>query len=186
MKSWPIGAALLGLTLTLTSAGCGGSSGGGSFTCVQNSQCNASTGGICIEPAGHCAYPDATCASGYRYGGQSGSASNLCVASDGGQTTIDMGVRPDMPVTNVDMGVSTIDMSTPPDTLSADTLMGDTVIPGATGVSRFAFTGGGATVTQSTSTNWKLNNAFGQGSPLGPGPSTSTNFAVGQGVLGGK
>jgi hypothetical protein len=184
MKSSPIGAALVGLTLTLAAVGCGSSSGSGPFACVQNSQCNASAGGICVAP-GHCAYPDSTCASGYRYGGQSGAASNLCVASDGGFTSpdmsvsnIDMGPRPDMSVSNIDMGLRP-DMGV----VTRDMMTGDTTMA-IVGTSRFAFVGAGA--VQSTSTNWRMNNSLGQGSPLGAGPSISTNFAVGQGVLGGK
>jgi hypothetical protein len=185
MKPWPIVVALLGLS-SLAATGCGGSAGGeGSFTCVQTSQCNAAPGGMCVQPAGHCAYPDHTCASGYRYGGASGSASGLCVASDGGVTVI-----PDMGVTlNPDMGVTfTPDMSVsmPPDMRGVVPDMsppGDSIMA-LIGTSRFAYVGAGA--VQSTSTNWRLNNSFGQGSPLGAGPSSSSNFTVGPGVLGGK
>jgi len=50
--------------------------GNGVFTCTDNASC--APDGIC-QPGGQCSFPDTTCASGQRYGGNQGSVSNTCV-----------------------------------------------------------------------------------------------------------
>jgi hypothetical protein len=53
--------------------------GANQFTCTSSSQCTANGAGGRCETIGYCSYPDAACASGYRYGPESLAESNTCV-----------------------------------------------------------------------------------------------------------
>jgi hypothetical protein len=127
-------------------AGCGGTAATTTFQCVNGSQCNLMTGGICA-PLGYCAYPDTTCPSGYKYSSNSGTVSGQCVV------IADAGVTPDMP---------------PPAPFG-----------NGSGLS-------GGTGTSSSSAHFRVYNAVGQGTGLGPGNSTSAKFEYAPGNLGGK
>ena len=52
----------------------------GAFTCTDDSQCDLA-GGIC-QPTGFCSFVDASCASGQRYGENSGDLSGICVGEE--------------------------------------------------------------------------------------------------------
>ena len=49
------------------------------FACTDDSQCAAQGGGGICGPAGYCAFPDASCASGFEYGEHAGEFSGMCV-----------------------------------------------------------------------------------------------------------
>jgi hypothetical protein len=56
---------------------------GGAFTCSASAECvSGDLAGVC-QPEGVCSFPDATCASGQRFGELAGSLSNTCVGGDG-------------------------------------------------------------------------------------------------------
>jgi hypothetical protein len=64
--------------IALGFAGCGGTAASTTFQCVNGSQCNLMSGGICA-PLGYCAYPSSSCPSGFKYSNNSGTVSNQCV-----------------------------------------------------------------------------------------------------------
>jgi biopolymer transport protein ExbB len=59
MRSWGVLACALGSVI----AGCGADA----FSCTDHSMCDRSPGGRC-EISGYCSFPDAACASGFRFG----------------------------------------------------------------------------------------------------------------------
>ena len=60
------------------------SCGVGAFACTDDDACvRGSTQGVCT-PAGACAFPDAACSSGLRYGDHAGARSGECVPPDAG------------------------------------------------------------------------------------------------------
>lgn len=77
MRRW-LGAVALSASL---SSGCPSES---SFECGSDGDCG--TNGRC-EPTGFCSFPDAGCASGYRYGDLAESLSNQCVIEEPGTTS---------------------------------------------------------------------------------------------------
>ncbi|MFN0248866.1 MAG: LamG domain-containing protein [Kofleriaceae bacterium] len=58
--------------------------GGGAFQCATSDQCGAGT----CEPEGFCSFPDATCASGRRFGELGGSLAGVCVGELPGDGSI--------------------------------------------------------------------------------------------------
>lgn len=56
------------------------------FTCSSDSDCTGEGNGVC-QPNGFCAFPDAMCESGFRYGELAGGGfANTCVSLDAGST----------------------------------------------------------------------------------------------------
>lgn len=71
---------LAALALLAAASSCGVAA----FACSDDDACvRGSTQGVCT-PAGACAFPDAACASGLRYGDHSGAHSGECVPPDAG------------------------------------------------------------------------------------------------------
>jgi hypothetical protein len=64
--------------------------GGGAYACMNDTECGAN--GKC-EPNNTCAFPDATCDSGYRYG-QYSQPSDQCVPGSGGDGGVDVPGNP--------------------------------------------------------------------------------------------
>jgi hypothetical protein len=70
----------------------GGCAGGGSFQCADNDQCRTGDAfGVC-QPDGFCSFDDPACASGQRYGDQSGDLAGECV--DVGSSSASSGAEP--------------------------------------------------------------------------------------------
>ncbi len=79
-----------------------GGCGGGAFECQHDEQCGIAEGGVC-QPEGFCSFPDDSCASGQRFGGNSGPFAGQCTAprtgtSSDGTTTAGVGTSDDGPV----------------------------------------------------------------------------------------
>jgi hypothetical protein len=65
--------------LAVAWSGCSPFGGGSAFNCENDSQCNASIGGVCELSVGLCSYPNSSCDSGRSFGNNSGPRSGDCV-----------------------------------------------------------------------------------------------------------
>ena len=73
------------VAIAVVLAAVGGCTNDDAFTCLSEADCNEADGGVCVQ--GFCAFPDAECPSGYRYGEFSGNRSNKCVPVETAEDT---------------------------------------------------------------------------------------------------